>query len=347
MKKIITYCISIISLPLFISFSSPQPDKLIEVADFTLKISGVSEELFYYAFSEGDVIVFSFEEVNGKELKEIEISEFSGQSRFMDYKTKKITDKKISITQTGIYTFRLSNSAILGRICKVHIQRIPKDDTAINFNTAVYWKIQYDTVYYTVQERYLLKTDSAFISVMSQVAKISSQNALNGNSNKTIVDFSLPDNTVSWSYYLGVGNEGRKEFNDATDRFTKQVTPALLRIPGYGILGALALNGISYFNKVQGEDNVKYWFLADWNSVEAFNASKEFYQYKQGDVVNDAARMTAPRNGKVYLGLLNDNIMDPIEVMVKVNALTVTQVYATRPVKKYNVTSRKEPYLKN
>jgi len=39
--------------------------------------------------SEGDQLVFNFQEVNGKELKEIEIIEFPSTSKFMDYKKQK------------------------------------------------------------------------------------------------------------------------------------------------------------------------------------------------------------------------------------------------------------------
>ncbi len=49
--------------------------------------------MFYYGFAEGDQLVFNFEEVNGKELKEIEIMFMPSQSIFMEYKTKKIVQQ--------------------------------------------------------------------------------------------------------------------------------------------------------------------------------------------------------------------------------------------------------------
>ena len=41
----------------------------VDVADLTLKVKANSSEEFFYGFAEGDQIVFSFSEVDGKELK--------------------------------------------------------------------------------------------------------------------------------------------------------------------------------------------------------------------------------------------------------------------------------------
>jgi hypothetical protein len=319
----------------------------IDVAENTLKIGGLGEEVFYYGFAEGDQIVFSFEEVNGKELKEIEIIEMPSSSKFMDYKTDKIEKKTITVNRTGIYKFRFVNGAISGRICKIKIQRIPANDATKGFNTSVYWRTLYDTTYTAVQERYLISSDTAASAIVDQVAKISSQNALNGNDNKNVVDFTLPEGTISWSYYIGVGSEGKKEYDRARSQFLNSAAGLASKIPGYGSMAALALYGINYFSKVNGEDNVKYAFITNWDNVLAFKAGQAYYQYKQGDVVNDASQMKSPRSGKVYLGLYNDNVMDPIEVMVKVTAITVTEQWGTRTVQKMNVNSRQEAYLKN
>jgi len=56
----------------------------IDIAESNLKIGGLVEEVFYYGFTEGDQLVFNFEVVNGKELKEVEIIELPSSSKFMD-----------------------------------------------------------------------------------------------------------------------------------------------------------------------------------------------------------------------------------------------------------------------
>lgn len=141
--------------------------------------------------------------------------------------------------------------------------------------------------------------------------------------------------------------EGKKEFDAARTKFINTSAAVASKIPGYGTLAALALYGVNAFSKVQGIDNVKYWFITNWDNVLLFKADEAFYQYKQGDVVNDAFQMKNPLSGKVYLGLLNDNIMDPIEVLVKVVAIVVVQVWDTRIVQEMHVKGRKEAFLKN
>lgn len=336
MNKLMLFVVAVLVLCSF-NLVSTTP---IEVADNTLKVGALSEEVFYYGFCEGDQVIFSFEEVNGKELKEVEILEWPSNSKFMDYKTKKIENKSINITKTGIYKFRFSNSAIGGRVCKFRIERIPSSEATQSFNTSVYWRTLYDTTYTPVQERYLVKSDTSAVMLTDQKAKVSSQNALNGNSNKTIVDVTLPSGTISWSYYIGVGSEGEAAYTAARTKFVNASAGVVSKIPGWGPMGALALYGVNYFAKVQGEDNVKYWFITDWDNVLLFESGNSFMQYKQGDVVNDASQMKSPLTGKLYLGLLNDNIAEPIDVLVKINAVTVIQQYGMQTIQKMSLRFR-------
>ncbi len=319
----------------------------IDIAENTLKVGGLGEEVFYYGFAEGDQLIFNFQEINGKELKEVEIVELPSSSKFMDYKTTKIENKILNITRTGIYKFRLSNSALGGRICKVKIQRIPASDATKNFNTSVYWRTVQDTTYIPTEENYLIKSDTIAQEIYSSNPQISSTRALNGNKNSQVVDFMLPENTISWSFYIGTGNEGGAEYDNARTSFTQNAAATVSKIPGYGPMAALALTGVSYFNKVQGEDNVKYWFISDANNVALFNAGQTFMQYKRGDVLNEASQMKSPLSGKIYLALLNDNTVDPIKVTIKVAAIQVNQQWGTRTIQVMKVSNRQVPYLKN
>ncbi|HTJ53232.1 MAG TPA: hypothetical protein VL443_27445 [Cyclobacteriaceae bacterium] len=320
---------------------------IINVAESTLKISALSEEVFYFGFAEGDQLIFNFEEVNGKELKEIEIIELPGSSKFMDYKAKKIENKTLNINQTSIYKFRFSNSSIAGRICRYKIQRIPASSSTEKFNTNVYWRTAYDTTYTPVQEKYLVKSDTLITHVLDQESSISSQNAINGNPNQILVECNLPDGTVSWSYYIGVGREGKQAYDAAKDKFISTAATSMLKIPGYGSMAALALFGINYFEKVQGSDNVKYLIYSDWDNLFRVSLGKPTVLCKQGDVINEASQMKTPLNGRLYLYLQNDNIVEPINVLVKITAIHVRQEWATRVVNKINIKSSQVAYLNN
>jgi hypothetical protein len=316
------------------------------VTESTLKIPALSEEVFYHAFAEGDRMIFSFQEVNGKELKEVEITEWPSSSKFMDYKTKSIPEKMLEVASQAVYKFRFSNTSLAGRVCKIVIKRIPANPAREKFNTTVYWHTVYDTLRTPVTENYLEKSDTVIQHIVDNVSKVSSQNAINGKPNRTVMDFYLPENTIAWSYYIGTGNEGREAFEKSKDDFVGVAAKTISTIPQYGPMAALALYGINLFSKIQGGDNVTYYFITDAENAQQFMSGLSFLQYKQGDVINDASQMKAPLTGKLFLGLVNDNVMQPIEVIIKVTAVQVTQKWGKRTVDQITLTPRQEPFAK-
>ncbi len=332
---------------------------IIDVAESTIKVGGFGEEVFYYGFAEGDQIVFNFEEINGKELKEVEIMELPSSSKYMEYKTKNITDKTINTTKTGIYKFRLSNSAMGGRICKLKIQRIPLNETTKNFNTSVYWKTNRDTTFYMADEEYLISIDTNVVPVINnQIQTVHSQSDLKGNPNRTYVPVPLPENTVSWSYYLGVGESAEAIFNQAEEKAAKtkaqlnaasNITSklALIDPSGSAAMATLALKGISYFGVPDKADIIKYWFVNDYQNVQLFLAKQEFTMISKGEGPLISSRMTSPAKGKFYICLKNENWADRIDVHIRISAVTVKENWGTRQIQKYNVKTWQEPYLIN
>ncbi|HEX8562705.1 MAG TPA: hypothetical protein VF676_06975 [Flavobacterium sp.] len=315
----------------------------IDIAETTLKVSAFGEEALFYGFAEGDQLIFNFEELNGKELKELEISELGSSSMFMDYKSKKVENKIVNINRTGIYKFRLYNSSLGGRICKVKIQRLPATESTRKFNSAVYWKTINDTIYRTEQENYLIGRDTVVNNLTDIVAKVHS--VTNANGNKTICGFSLPPNTVAWSYYLGVGQEGQKAYEEASKELASKFGPKIAKIPSYGPVAALALGGVSYLATLQSGEDIDY-YITDTDNMYLFMAAQPFRCLKQSKVINAFSQMKAPLLGNFYVCLSNDNAVMGVAVTVKVTAITVTEQWGTRPVQRYTVTSHQEPYLK-
>jgi hypothetical protein len=318
-----------LALLLFSSFWACSQEA-VELIESTLKL-GISEEKeFYFGFAEGDQIVLNVEVIKGKSLGEVEVIEYPNFTKFTDYETKKITDKKFQVSKDGIYKFRFTNKGMLGKICKIHIQRIPLNEYTKDFNSEVYWKTFYDTTYQTVQEKYLERSDTTYSDFYSATPQISSQNALNGNKPYQVISFDLPKNTIAWSFYIGVGSKGEEEYDRARRDFIKAGSKVALAIPGWGPMAALALTGVNYMAQVQGEDNVKYYFLSSQEDAQLFSSNQPFKRYKAGDIINEASQMKAPLSGPVYIGLYNDNTIDPILVTVKASAVIITQVYGMR-----------------
>lgn len=312
----------------------------ITVAESTLKVSSFGDEVFYYGFAKGDQLVFNFEEINGKDLKEVEITEFPTSSKFMDYQSKKIENKVVNIAQTGIYKFRFSNSSIAKRICKFKIQRIPANETTINFNTSIYWEKKNDTTYTTFPEKYLIKKDTTFQNFYGSEIPIHA-----GQSE--VVEFVVPENTLSWAFYIGTNKHAQEALNKAQDNFLKNSAAICCKLPGYGPLAAIALTGISCFNQMQGGSNVRYWFLSNYDNVSLFKSHNTFMQYKQGNVITEATQMKFPLSGKVYLALSNDNIINPITVTIRTTAFIVKEQWGIRDAKQMKITSVDIPYLKD
>lgn len=316
----------------------------IEVASNTIKVSPSGEQTFYYGFSEGDQLIFDLEEVNGKELKEFEIVALSSTPLFLDYKTKKIENKILQIPETGIYKFRFTNSNLIaGRICKYKIQRVPATEATKKFNTTVYKRTAYDTTYIEVPERYLVKADTVVSEILNQTAKVHSQSNLNGA--RTTTNFQLPGNTVSWSYYIGVDQGGQQAFENATKQLASVGSPIAAKFGTSGPLVAVALNMASYLPKLQAGEDIDYYLVGGQN-VNLFAAGQAFRYFKAGKVMNDYARME-PIPSVLSFCFNNDNALQGVSVTLKVVAVQVNGTWETRQIKKMNIATREEMYLKN
>ena len=262
----------------------------------------------------------------------------------MDYKTSNISNKTINVLNTGIYVFKLTNSALIGRVCKIKIQRVPKSKETRDFNTTVYWRDEIDTTYTDIEEKYLINADTIINNITDQVAKVHSSTNIEGN--KTSFNFTLPANTVAWSYYIGVDQASQQVFADATQKITDAAGDIVSQMPGYGPLAALALNGTSYLVSVQSGENVEYWFV-DRINHGLFNADQNFRYFKHGNVINDFSRMTDPLHGQYFLCLYNDNMFQAVDVVVKITAVCINEEWGTRTIKKMNVSTTAMPYLKD
>lgn len=316
----------------------------IDVAENTIKVAASGEQEFFYGFAKGDKLIFSIEEVNGKDLKEVEILQMPSSSLFMDYKTKKIERKVLDIRETGVYKFRFTNSNILSaRICKFKIQRIPATLASEKFNPTVYKRKVYDTSYYEVPESYLVKADTVVTQILNQTAKVHS--TMNANGNKTIANFILPKNTIAWSYYIGVDQAGQQSYEDATKNFVNNATPFVKSLVGSSPVSALALGFTSYLSQIQAGEDIDY-FLVEGQNANLFAAGQRFRFFKRGKVINDFAKMP-PIEGNLSFCFMNDNALTGVSVLVKIVAVQVNGTWATRQVRNMNLSEREELYLRN
>jgi hypothetical protein len=321
----------------------------VDVADLTLKVKANSSEEFFYGFAEGDQIVFSFSEVDGKELKEVEISEYPENSKFLGYETAKIDKKTINVVEKGVYKFRFKNNHILkGRVCQIKIQRIPASEASKNFNTNVKWITEQDTTWNVYTKDFVIGYDTLFVPktrkvidkeekleeiIMDKAQRVHSQTNINGN--KTFVSFSLPDNlitefetkkVVAWAYWVGVGEESNRAWQQNKTALAsgigKAASMVLTPLGGLavGVLSNLALPNI-------GED-VSYG-LVDETNKNYFMSGIQYQAFDSGKGVGGSKRFVEPRlcQGRYYIVLHNDNIMQGIDANIKVSAIVERKLY--------------------
>ncbi len=315
----------------------------VELIESTLKL-GISEEKeFYFGFAEGDEIVLNVEVIKGKSLGEVEVAEYPSFTKFTDYETKKLTDKKFQVSKEGIYKFRFTNKGLLGKICKIHIQRIPLNEYTKDFNSEVYWKTFYDTTYYSKNENYLVRRDTSVVNVMDQTAKVHSNGNLNGN--KTTLNFNLPPNTKVWSYYIGVDQSGQEAYKNAVNDLTQLARPIVNRLTGYNPLAALALGLPNYLAVAQSGEDIDYCILTDEN-LRLRNSGQQYYYLKSGKIINGFSRMDNGLKDNLQMCLINDNALVGVTVMVKVTAIVISEQWGNRIVQVPRISEHREAYLK-
>lgn len=356
----------IIIIGLFLWTGTVFGQELLDVTEQTIKIGGLKEEELYFGFAAGDKIIFSFQEADNKEMKEIEIVEYPNNSKFSDYKTKKIENKTINVTKTGVYVFRFKNSAIAGRICKIKIQRIPANDETKNFNSTVTWinkqdttwntytkdvVIGYDTTYVQKTKRELVKTEQKEELIFDKTQRVHS--STNSNGNKTNVFFTLPKNettpfkttkVISWAYWVGVDEAGNKawEQNSKTVSSLAKGAAAMYFTP----LGALALGAVTDLAVPSVGEDVEYW-IADQSNAQLFMTGNAFRMYDKGKGVAGFKRFTDASlcQGTFYILLYNDNIMQGINANIKVVAIVETNIYEDKQYTEQVVTPRTEKQM--
>jgi len=340
-----------------ISICQIQP---VDVADITLKVkSGGTEELIY-GFAPGDQIVFNYEEESGKELKEVEIIELPSTSKFKDYKPTKIENKVINVYKKSLFLFKFTNSSLSARICKIKIQRIPKSEDLISFNTNWTWKTIFDTTYVPYKQDSLVGYDTIryteYIKELSQTIQTEElifdktqtvHSEMNSAGNKSWLFFSLPINqnstyetkkVIAWAYWVGVGTE-------ASDAWKQNVAIAGSIVKGAAQfftspLGALAIGAITDLvlpKPGSGED--VHYSITDEIGKAGFMAGVEYKVYDQGTGIAGYRKFSADGicQGSFFVCLLNDNKITPIDVNVKVVAIIETKKYEDKPYQRMKI----------
>lgn len=338
--------IKFLALSLFVSILTYGQENKILVTQTTVKVGSMETEELYFGFEKGDQIVFNYELVKGKYLKEIEIFEYPSSSVFMDYKTKEIKDKIIQVNKKGIYKFNFKNSAVGARICKIKIERIPANSESENFNSTVYWKTMRDTSYYTVQEKYLVKKEylsKTIVPSTDYYVNSGSNATFKGGKSRITFPVTLPKNTVEW-YYQFSATRDKAEINKTKGTFdlAGQLTKLIDKT------GALKF-GVDALTQPPGANYCDIYLLNHQNS-SLFEAKVKYTYLTSGtrkNIKSGLVKITGGAGHAYYIGIKNPDSMHGIHVAIEVVAVVLNEEWGVRDVQKFKVKTWKEPYLKN
>ncbi len=335
MKSIITLLVGITYT--FTSFAQVEP---ILISEQTIKVRKAQE--FYFGFAEGDEIIFDLEVLKGKNIKEVEITEYPSTSKFYDFKSKGVKQKRIKVNKTAIYHFKIKGGGLKAKVCRAKISRIPASVETEDFDTSIRWKTKLDSTYIQRFKKELVSIDTSIVPVCDRVERVHSQTNLE-NSSISNFNISLPQNEktklrttelVSWGYWIGVGNEGQEAYEKEKKKFLMKKASQLSTVDP---VGGLALGAYAILVNPPKGHNIQYWFSGLQNGVS--------HTFAKGNSVISTGRITNITQGSFTITLQNDNLTKGINVNLKISAVMVTKQYVNKPYQELKIKKTEYPVL--
>lgn len=313
-----------------------------DVAELQLKVVPNGSEELLYGFAAGDRILFTVEEVNDKTLTEVSVAEYPETFKYKEFEVKKEKNREIKVVDKAVYRFKFTNKTKEDRICKVKIVRVPQSSDTKNFNTAVKYVTVHDTLWNTFTKDAVVGYDTVFAQKTRRVVayeKKYEEVVLDKNQRieakstfgktREVVSFALPVNyitkdetkkVVAWAYWVGVGEESNEFWKQNRKMIVGAVQGATTIFTSP--LGGIAAGAVTNLVLPTSGEDVEYALLNEANS-KLFTQEKPYKSFDNGKGVAAYKRFVDEPliKGKYTVGLINDNLVQPIDVNVKVSAI--------------------------
>ena len=349
-----------------------------DVAELQLKVAPNASEELLYGFAAGDRILFTVEEANGKTVSEVSVAQYPETFKYKEFEVKKEKNREFKVVDKAVYRFKFTNKTKEDRICKVKIQRVPQSSDTRNFNTAVKWATVHDTVWNTFTRDIVVGYDTVFQQKTKRVVayeKRYEEVVLDKNQRvdakttfgdtKVAVPFTLPANyvakdetkkVVAWAYWVGVGEESNEFWNQNRKMIVgaEQGATTIFTSP----LGGIAAGAVTNLVLPSNGEDVEYALLTEANA-KLLSQEKPYKSFDSGKGVAAYKRFIDEPllKGKYTVVLINDNIVQPIDVNVKVSAIiehikykdekytdrVITPRYEKKIVREPQIQSKKMP----
>ncbi len=313
-----------------------------DVAELQLKVAPNASEELLYGFAAGDRILFTVEEVNDKTLTEVSVAEYPETYKYRQFEVKKEKNREFKVNGKAVYRFKFINKTKEDRICKVKIVRVPQSSDTKNFNTAVKWVTVHDTIWNTFTRDAVVGYDTVFVQKNRRVVayeKRYEEVVLDKNQRvdakttfgetKVAVPFSLPvsvvtkDETkkvVAWAYWVGVGEESNEFWKQNRKMIVGAVQGATTIFTSP--LGGIAAGAVTNLVLPTSGEDVEYALVNEANG-KLFAQQKPYKSFDNGKGVAAYKRFIDEPllKGKYAVVLINDNLVQPIDVNVKISAI--------------------------
>lgn len=354
--------------------------KNVKVTEQLVKVKPNSTQEWLFGFASGDEIQFSFIEENRKNITEFSVTELPEVVKFQMLDVKKVKNERLKVQHAQVYKFQVKNTSNEELMLSVLISRNPASKETQNFNTAIKWVTEQDTVWNSVAKDAVVGYDTLLVQKSRKVAyfeKKFEEMALDKTqrvdakttfgSSTSNVFFSLPKNEISenetkkvvaWAYWVGVGKESNEYWQQNRKMIVGAVQGATTIFSSP--LGGIAAGAVTNMVLPSIGEDVEY-FLVNEENKKLFLEEKPIKAYDLGKGIAAYKRFTENNllQGKYFIMLKNDNYVQPIDVNVKVSAIVehkkyknetytdkqITPKYAKKIVSEPTISTRKFPAI--
>ena len=331
---------SLLILTLLWSLAAVAQKKAVTVTEQTINIPPAGQEqVLYYSFQKGDMVLLQVEPEKSGQTINLEVQEYtSGAVVFNAQQLKRIKDLKLAVPQKLIYRFIVSGSSDKAIPARFSIKRLPGKEETRHFNSNITWKTIADTTWATTTEKVLVKGELTPVTLTDKTFRVASM--ANLNPSRIAVPFKLPENTVHWVYWVGVGQQSVEDLKNMTKLVTKGASviasSTISPVVGFG-LGLLPS-----LPQVNASGNIDYYFMnkASADKFIADEAGWKPYAFAQGTgIISDYKKVMlseTPKtaDGTIYAVFRNSNTVTGLDITLKIVAFEQEKKYVTRQVRK-------------
>lgn len=307
--------------------------------DFTYSITALSHEKLYpikYALREispQENIEFEVHVIPGEFLVANISSKCKGRPLelvFYDMSGNKITSfeglknsrKQIQI-DTDCHAIKVTVRNVSDLPVKTRVELFIKSNQILaQFDPDVKWKTIYDTLYKEIEIEKIVDIDTIYEEITISQIKVHTVGSFLSE-NETCVPFTLPKNTIKWSYYFEVDQSGQSAYEQGSSALAQSIK-AINQFTKNPMAYFLA-TGFQFIPQLSGAEDVEFELLTPEDAKKFRSDAPRMAKMDFGTNVNTWKRFDTPVSGSYVLCFENANLLLPVIVDVRIDALIIEE----------------------